>query len=165
MHPWRDDCFLDFGRWNKFWDLLAVIGTHILHFHSALNWKCHSMYKVGERQRRYHKPCVTRSNWDLPRMHPHGYWWYVCGTDRNCHGTGNTYIDIEKIGGFLSLPAGYRINLSLGSLFHGFQLIKPGLNSELCPPPGTIALPGQSASDQTDFEISSHNVNIMFPQP
>ena len=97
-------------------------------------------------------------------MHPHGYWWYVCGTDRNCNGTGNTYIDIAKKGGFLSLPAGYRINLSLGSLFHGFQLIKPGLNSELCPPPGTIALPGQSASDQTDFEISSHNVNIMFPQ-
>ena len=63
MHPWPDDCFLDFGRWNKFWDLLAVIGTHILHFHSALNLKCHSMYKVGERQRilRYHKPCVTRS--------------------------------------------------------------------------------------------------------
>ena len=63
MHPWPDDCFLDFSRWNKFWDLLAVTWTHILHFHSALNWKCHSMYKVGERQRilRYHKPCVTRS--------------------------------------------------------------------------------------------------------
>ena len=71
MHPWPDDCFLDFSRWNKFWDLLAVIGTHILHFHSALNLKCHSMYKVGERQRilRYYivihcnnyKPCVTRS--------------------------------------------------------------------------------------------------------